>query len=71
MFMCVHTHMFCLLSISGRKYKKYRKMIACEGAGEGLFFTVNTFKYIFANMLLVFFNQMHVLPVHIKQMNFA
>lgn len=31
----------------GRKYKKYRKMIAYEGAGEGLIFYVYTFKYIF------------------------
>lgn len=35
----VYTYMYvCLLSIFGRKYKKYRKMIAYEGAGEGLIF---------------------------------
>lgn len=36
-YVCTYTYV-CLLSISGRKYKKYTKMLAYEGAGEGLIF---------------------------------
>ena len=36
-YVCTYMYV-CLLSISGRKYKKYSKMIAYEGAGEGLIF---------------------------------